>query len=251
MKKTLFILWMLIPLWAWSAPYPERVIEFNRGTIYTPDFQDISKVFGPPQSESAAGLAGSLDVLNLGIGGSIILSFENTPIYNGDGVDFAVFENPFYINGSYSQVFLEPAFVFVSTDGDNWTSFTSRYIVQSPPLDYDNNPAHYEGLAGIKPVFSNSQNGINPLDPNAAGGDWFDLEDIKESAEKNNVDIQNIKFVKIIDVNVKVGKDSYGNIIPGVYMPAGLNGFDLDAVASRYCREPKSSCPSALWAVYE
>lgn len=233
-----------------SAPYPERIVQFTVGKDYNPDFQDTSRVFGPPQAESTTGLAGSLDVLNIGIGGSITLSFENNPIYNGEGVDFAVFENPFYINGSYSEVFLEPAYVFVSSDGNNWVSFPSRYVVQSPPMNYDNNPAHYINFAGINPVFSNTQNGINPLDPSVSGGDWFDLEEIKDTAAIQNVDINNIKFIKIVDVEVHVGTDSYGNIIPGAYMPSGLNGFDLDAVAARYTKSQASEAKSK-WELYE
>ena len=51
------------------------------------------------------------------------------PIYNGDGFDFAVFENGFMTNDS-NMAFLELGFVEVSSDGVNFFRFPSITTVQ-------------------------------------------------------------------------------------------------------------------------
>ncbi|HEY0262431.1 MAG TPA: hypothetical protein VGB95_05355, partial [Chitinophagales bacterium] len=67
---------------------------------------------------SAIGRAGENGTISLGDGGVATLQFANA-IYNGDGFDFAVFENGF------TDTFLELAFVEVSTDGENFVRFPS------------------------------------------------------------------------------------------------------------------------------
>jgi len=69
--------------------------------------------YGTP--EVALGMAGN-GVVSLGDGGVATLTFD-APIANGDGYDFAVFEN------SFSDTFLELGFVEVSSDGDNFFRF--------------------------------------------------------------------------------------------------------------------------------
>ena len=66
-------------------------------------FRDASKALGPANSIDEA----VFDVVSLGRGGEIILDFA-TPIVDGDGADFAIFEN------SFSDTFLELAYVEVS-----------------------------------------------------------------------------------------------------------------------------------------
>ncbi|QQR94474.1 MAG: hypothetical protein IPJ93_11675 [Bacteroidota bacterium] len=83
-------------------------------------WQDISNhslgVCTIGDSTSALGMADGLDVVSLGDGGMATLTFAN-PIMNGSGWDFAVFEN------SFSETFLELAFVEVSSDGVNFFVF--------------------------------------------------------------------------------------------------------------------------------
>ena len=71
---------------------------------------------------------GTMGVTCLGDGGSATLTFDS-PICNGEGPDFAVFENGFK---SGSQWFLEIAFVEVSSDGDNFFRFPAITLVPKP-----------------------------------------------------------------------------------------------------------------------
>ena len=154
------------------------------------------------------------DVVSLGDSGVVVLTF-NAPIVNGDGFDFAVFEN------SFSNEFLEFAFVEVSSNGIDFVRFPS----------YSHTPT------------SNQTNGFGNTDPtkirNLAGkyrsgyGTPFDLEELIDSA---NVDVNNITHVKIIDVVGSVDanfgtKDARDTLINDPFpTPFESGGFDLDAV---------------------
>jgi len=72
-------------------------------------------VLGPPVGGGT--LLGGLDVVSLGRGGSIVLSFGPTEIIDGPGADFVVFENAFFAGGDPEQPFAELAEVSVSQDG--------------------------------------------------------------------------------------------------------------------------------------
>ncbi len=152
-------------------------------------------VFGPP--EGAGELSGSLHVVSLGNGGAITLGFGDQAIIDGDGPDFIVFENAFYAGGNPEAPFAELATVEVSRDGASWTAY---------PCNAEVSP--YGTCAGWNPVFSNPADpSIEPNDPNAAGGDAFDLADIA---------MDDVRFIRITDRADLTG----------------LNGaFDLDAIA--------------------
>ncbi len=124
-------------------------------------------VLGPPKGGGCCG--GSLDVLSLGDGGSIVLAFEGNAIIDGPGADFLVFENAFERGGGdAASVFAELATVEVSEDGAAWSAF---------PCAADRYP--HDGCAGWHPVHANpDENDVDPLDPSSAGGDPFDLAEI-------------------------------------------------------------------------
>ncbi len=154
-------------------------------------------VLGAPRG---AGLSsGSRDVLSLGTGGSITLEL-GVAIVDGPGADFLVFENPFRILGSPTNIFVEPGHVAVSDDGEAWVEFPC-----------DGRVAPYRGCAGLLPVLANADTHTHdPRDPSAAGGDAFDLAD---------VGVTRARFVRITDAG--------GGRMDG----AGTDGFDLDAIA--------------------
>lgn len=168
-------------------------------------------------ANSATGAAGTNGVLSLGDGGSATLTFA-TPIYNGPGFDFAVFENGFYTQGALA--FLEFAFVEVSSDGNNFIRFpaTSNISdsVQIPMTGVDCSLVN--NLAG-KYVFGY--------------GTPFDLEELKN---ESGLDVNNITQVRLIDVVGSINEtfasyDQYGHKVNDPYptlFPSG--GFDLDAV---------------------
>lgn len=150
-------------------------------------------VFGPPLGGGTS--AGSTDVLSLGKGGTIVLSFGGGAITDGPGADFIVFENAFYIGGNPDHVFAELGEVSVSEDGTTWKVF---------PCDVKT----MKGCAGWHPVSSNPDNGISPFDGSKAGGDDFDLAEIG---------VKTARFVRVRDVSNAGGGDTAG--------------FDLDAIA--------------------
>lgn len=173
-------------------PFVDRVRSFTPGVgagFGQDKFPDV--VLGPPQG--AGDSSGSLDVLSLGRGGSIVLEFIDFEIVDGVGVDFLVFENGFI-------GFVELGFVEVSADGTTWWQFPCAALMDGGS----------EGCAGVRPVYSNPMNGISPTDPLVAGGDGFDL---------SQVGLRSARFVRISDT----GTNRF-------YAPPG-GGFDLDALA--------------------
>jgi hypothetical protein len=159
-------------------------------------------VYGPPVGQGLT--AGSTDVVSLGVGGSIVVTFAPNAIVDGPGVDFVVFENPFYIAGNPNNVYAEPGIVSVSDDGVTWTSFPCTATQGNPP---------YGSCAGWHPVTSSPASGISPFDYPACGGDAFDLADIG---------VTHARYVKIVDHS--------GEVCPATNKP-NTDGFDLDAIA--------------------
>jgi hypothetical protein len=142
---------------------------------------------------------GSFDVLSLGVGGIIVLK-SDTPILDGPGVDFIVFENAFYVDGDPKAPFAEPGEVSVSQDGERFFVF---------PCAKNDRADGYPGCAGVHPVFANSEtNHIDPTDPATAGGDDFDLQ---------KLGLKWARYIRIRDLSESGSGDSAG--------------FDLDAIS--------------------
>ena len=186
--------------------------QINRGWQNSLDIAIGRASAGIPTN--AIGKSGINGTVSLGDNGEAILSFEH-PIINGNGVDFAVFENAF------NHTFLELAFVEVSTNGTDFVRFPSYSQTQT----------------------INQIGGFEELDPtnihNLAGkymvgyGTPFDLEELVDSAL---IDINNINFIKIVDVigivNHPLASLDY-NATPindPFPTPYPTSGFDLDAV---------------------
>lgn len=156
----------------------------------------------------------SNNAVSLGDAGEAILSFS-TPISNGEGFDFAVFEN------SFSDTFLELAFVEVSSDGINFFRFPSHSETQTD--------TQVGGFGNLDPTFLNNLAGKY----RASFGTPFDLEDVPEDAL---LDKNNITHVKIIDVVGSIDPlyaryDSFGNAINDPFeTPFFSGGFDLAGV---------------------
>jgi len=101
--------------------------------------------------------AGSLHVVSLGDGGSIVLRM-GTGIVDGEGPDFIVFENAFPGWPEYGEVAVS------NDDGVTWSTFPCA--------------ADGTGCAGATPVLAAGDEVIDPTDPQVAGGDAFDLADL-------------------------------------------------------------------------
>lgn len=159
------------------------------------------------------------DVVSLGDGGSITLTFAG-PIGDGEGWDFAVFENGF------AGSFLELAFVEVSSDGVNFFRFDAYSETQTETqvgsfgvVD----PANLRNLAG---KYVGGQ------------GTPFDLAEL--AGRSPLLDIHAVTHVRVVDVVGTINPtyaslDVLGRIINEPWpTPFSTGGFDLDGVAVRH-----------------
>ena len=179
-----------------ELPYATTVVRFEAGAgagFGQLDLPDV--VLGPPSGLGRT--VGSLDVLSLGVGGHIILGFDE-PIVDGPGHDFVVFENPFYVDDDPEQVFAELGAVSVSPDGEEWYAFSC-----AP----SNGSFEWPGCAGWRPTLVYDPSDLQPLEPDRTGGDPFDLADLG---------LDEVRFVRVDDLSTDGEAPSAG--------------FDLDAV---------------------
>lgn len=177
-----------------------RVLSFEPGEgagFGEEEFPDI--VLGPP--EGRGDVMGSTNVLSLGRGGEIVLDLERCEVVDGPGVDFIIFENPFFVGGDSETPFYELAEVGVSRDGESFVEF-----------DCNRGGYPFTGCAGWNPVYSSTSNHVSPFDTEEAGGDPFDLSDIS---------VESARYIRIRDINT-----IYHNMAAS---PSA--GFDLDAVS--------------------
>ena len=189
--------------------------ELNRGPI---DITDPEATLVSIGDESMAlGPAGSNGIVSLGDGGSATLTFEY-PITNGEGWDFAVFENGFSSADGY---FLELAFVEVSSDGVHFVRFPSISLTDttSQLSNFDLlYPSNIHNLAGKYELFF---------------GTPFDLEEL---INEPGLDVSAVTHVRLIDVVGSLEEpyasyDSEGRKINDPWPTAFEScGFDLDAV---------------------
>lgn len=193
-------------------------VAWATGCTVTLGLQDISNqslgFANSGDSSMALGQAGTNGTVSLGDGGEAILTFAN-PITDGAGWDFAIFEN------SFSNTFLELAYVEISSDGINYFRFPSTSYTQDTnqvggfgsidATQIDNLAGKYEALYGT-PFDVNQLSGISGLNINA------------------------VTHIKVIDVvgsiqDMYVRYDSHGNKINDPWnTPFPSSGFDLDAV---------------------
>ena len=180
--------------------------------LSNPDAPNVT--FGTESEAVGPASTSTTDVVSLGDGGSATLTFAH-PIKNGEGFDFAVFEN------SFSDSFLELAFVEVSSDGVNFVRFPATSLTQTQ--------TQIGGYGSVDPTFINNLAGKYRV----GYGTPFDLEELRDSA---NIDINNITHVRVIDVVGSIDPqygtyDAFGHIINDPFPTTGNSaGFDLDGV---------------------
>jgi hypothetical protein len=212
----------------------------HRGYI---DIADQSQGFVTSGTDDdGVGLADNF-VVSLGDSGVALLNFA-TPIYNGSGADFAVFENGFSNPNDPEEAFLELAFVEVSSNGVDFFRFPAHSLTpespQIPGAGVFLNAGKLNNLAGkYKSNF----------------GTPFDLEDL---AGTPGLDISHITQMRLVDVigamNAGLGSvDTAGNLINDPYptnFPTG--GFDLDAVGviHQYSTSVQSTAANKTFTIY-
>ena len=187
-------------------------IERGRQNITTPG---VFATYGTENDGIGAATESTADVVSLGDYGIAVLTFD-IPIQNGDGYDFAVFEN------SLNNTFLEMAFVEVSSDGVNFFRFP---CVSNSPTD-----VQVDNGGSVDPTLVHNLAGKY----RAGWGTPFDLEEL---AGTEGLDVNNITHIRLVDVVGCVEpryatRDSHGHIINDPYpTPFYSSGFDLDGVA--------------------
>lgn len=156
----------------------------------------------------------NINVVSLGDGGTATLTFA-TPIQNGDGFDFCVFENGF------NDYFLELAFVEVSSDGSHFVRFPATSLT---PVT-----TQIGGMGSVDPTFIDNLAGKYRM----GYGTPFDLSELADSA---NLDITHITHVRLVDVVGSIDPqygsyDAYGHLVNDPYPTAGPSGgFDLAGI---------------------
>ena len=244
MKRISVLLLAMVPTMLWAQFAPEAGfagttamhadssafvawatgVEVERGPMNITDPSLGMASFGPDLSVALGKPGGTMDVVSLGDGGSATLTFAS-PIYNGPGPDFAVFENGLVNAQDNTICFLELAFVEVSSDGVNFFRFPAVSKVQNT-----------EQLGGFDCIHAS-------LIHNFAGkyavfyGTPFDLDEVEDNTLLNK---NKITHVRIIDVVGNIDPeyatyDSEGHIVNDPWpTPFGSSGFDLDAVGVIY-----------------
>ena len=203
---------------AWAQGYEN----YFPGSHVDPQFQTPERALFNAGNSDGNNLGHTFDIVSLGRGGSITLLFD-PPIRNGEGYDFAVFEN------SFSDSFLELAWVEVSSNGIDFFRFYNISLTQSAVNTFGNiDPTNVTGLAG------KYRSGF---------GTPFDLEQLTIThSNLNNLDLNGISHVKIIDIvgdgsNYDSTSNPGPNSIYDPYPTSGSAGFDLDAIAALYVAE--------------
>ncbi len=195
--------------WATGCTVTRGLKDIADESLGYASYGDDSDGIGPSSESTTSG------VVSLGDAGIAVLTFDQ-PISNGEGYDFAVFEN------SLNHTFLEQAFVEVSSDGEHFYRFpavsntqTTTQITNGGAVD----PRKIHNLAGKYTV---------------GWGTPFDLEEL---AGYSNLDINQITHVRMVDVIGSIDPlyasiDKNGHIINDPYTtPWASSGFDLSGVA--------------------
>ena len=167
---------------------------------YTPG-TDVDETWKTPEKALGKALGSSYDIVCLGRGGSITMTFAK-PIINGEGADFAVFEN------SFSDDFIEHAYVEVSADGGTWYRFPNSSLTTDPVSGYGT---------------------VDPTNVYQLGCKY--KQGYGEPYDLASVGLDEISYVRILDI---IGDGTYydtdDKVIYDPYPTWGSAGFDLDAV---------------------
>lgn len=219
-----------------NEPLPQ---EAHAGTwasiVFASNGADASQLFGDPDlaangARGAGCCGGGTDVyaMSPALGrDSLILGFAEGPVFDREGPELAVFENPFDIAGG---TFMDPTVVYVSPDGIDFVSFPVDYRAVDPAL-YSDDPADWVGFAGITPVLLNEDtHQVDPLDPASAGGDVFDFDHLPDSDITDRIFASGASHILLVPASEEADSRT------GQPYPADpiSDGPDIDAVYAAF-----------------
>jgi hypothetical protein len=180
--------------------------------ILDPDGERAS--FGDPSEAVGPAAGNSVNVVSLGDGGMATLTFD-VLIADGEGWDFAVFEN------ALNDTFLELAFVEVSSDGE--------FFVRFPAVSLTDTTTQVETFGELDCTKIHHLAGKY----RQGYGTPFDLDELSGTP---GLDVTQISHVRIVDAvgSLQAGVatyDSQGNAVNDPWpTPFSTGGFDLDGV---------------------
>ncbi len=193
--------------WATSCTVERGFLDIEQEELGFVDFGSEEDALGKAEGNA-------MNIVSLGDKGVAVLGFEK-PIRNGEGFDFAVFEN------SFSDEFLELAYVEASSDGENFFRF--------PAVSLTKADVQIDGFGVLDATKIHNLAGKY----RQGFGTPFDLEELKDI---EGLDVNKITHIRIIDVCGDINEDyaafdAQGNIINDPYpTPFPSGGFDLDAI---------------------
>jgi hypothetical protein len=220
--KPIFLLLLVTALPLGAGPYPgaagtagsdaiskddASIVQWVSGHLNYEVGSNVSASWRTPAKAHGPATTDPFDIVCLGDDGGITLHFPH-PVRDGPGADFAVFEN------SFSDTFLELAFVEVSSDGVNFIRFPSASLTASLVGGFGSvDPTNLSGLAG------KYRGGF---------GTPFDLASLPASPL---LDKSHVPFIRLIDIKGNgSAKDSENRPIYDPHPTSGSAGFDLDAI---------------------
>lgn len=206
---------------AWASGVTE--VQFGSDVADSDVWKDPAKALGPAGDSNPS-------VLVLGRGGSVTLAVVPA-IQDGEGNDFAVFENGF------SDTFLELAYVEVSTDGVHFVRFPNYSLTADPVGSWGQVfPTFVSGFAGKYRAGYGTPFDLAVLaEAHAAartGEGGFSPQFRTQLLENYPfLDLHQIRYVRLVDI---IGdgsfKDCEGFSIYDPYPTLITAGFDLDAL---------------------
>ena len=240
MRKLFCLLMAMVPvaLWAQFAPAqdkPGTTAMHADSSAFVAWATGVEVIHGPmniadpslgvtganyPDENALGRPEGTFGVVCLGDGGMATLTFDS-PICNGEGPDFAVFENGFANAMNPDTWALELAFVEVSSDGEHFFRFPAYSNTQTT--------TQLENGGTIDP--SQIHNFASKY--GAMYGTPFDLDEVDDDPL---LDKSRVTHVRLFDVVGCIDPqyatyDCQGHIVNDPWpTPFASSGFDLDAV---------------------
>ena len=173
------------------------------------------------------------------------LEWAGQKVTNGTGIDFVVFENPFYYGGNSSSVFMEAIIVEVSQDNTNWCGFGPDYT-NGDETTYSTDPSTWSNFAGKTPVLynrdTNALSATDIFDSAQAGGDGYDLANLSDSNAfgtgcnttlRNDIrDTNGFTYIRLTAATDRTNADTGAAFVQDSGAFGG--GPDIDGVAARH-----------------